>query len=199
MGKVSLAGRRCLIMGDEGAYSRHVVSALEDKGILCRQIRSEDEAALNAAIEQLGGLDGLVVICSFAARTASVGLHPDTRDDFEGNCRRTFGTIQACAASLEQSERGVVVVISDALALGEDEEDPVRAAAAWGTRGIVRCAAKALASRRITVNAVCPARGQGGDEEPLSQEVAAFVVLLFDELSSMTGQCIPLARGEVLL
>lgn len=119
---------------------------------------SSVDAALDLTCSRLGA-PTLVVTAA-----GVIEIHPfldlpakQWRRTLDINLAGTFLTIQRCARPMvEERQRGAMVCVASVAARGPRSDCADYAASKAGVVSLVRSAAVALASRGITVNAVCP-------------------------------------------
>lgn len=115
-----------------------------------------DLAALTAALDGIGELSGLVAgagICR-QARLDDPDCDEVWRDVLAVNLDGVWNTFRAAAPALVDGGRAVAV--SSGLGKLGRAGYSAYTASKHGVLGVVKCLAKELAPRRITVNAVCP-------------------------------------------
>jgi 3-hydroxybutyrate dehydrogenase len=135
--------------------ARQSLAATEERFVL-READVQDEGALVRALEGLGPFYAVVANAGVVrqARLDAIDARQTWRDVLSTNLDGAFNTLHAAVPHL--SEAGRVVAISSGLGKLGREGFGAYAASKHGVLGLVKCVAKELADRRITVNAVCP-------------------------------------------
>ena len=179
------------------------------------------QAAVSRVIANFGTLDAVI---NNAGLAGSNPLDPGSSDELwkeiiDVNLHGTYYVTKACLPHL-RNQTGRVIQIASVLALKGVPDQTAYCAAKHGVLGFTRALAHAVASRGITVNAVCPgwvrtemAAGRGMElglsEKELAQgvplgrfiepeEIAKFVLWLASpEASMITGQALTMDGGTL--
>ncbi len=239
---MSLTGRTALVTGGSRGIGRAIVAALRREGANVVFSYAGNEAAaqetaeatgalavkadaataegaaalLTAAVERYGGADILV---NNAGITRDGLLMTMKEEQFDGvvdtNLRGTFLTMKAVCRPMMKARWGRIVNLSSVVGLRGNPGQANYAASKAGIIGLTKSAAKELASRGITVNAVAPGfidtdmtaalpeklRGEMEKAIPLGrlgrpEDVAAAVVFLCsEEAGYITGQVLCVDGG----
>jgi 3-oxoacyl-[acyl-carrier protein] reductase len=115
------------------------------------------DAAVNAAVEQFGKIDGAVnLVGSILLKPAHLTSDQEWRQTLALNLDSAFYLLRAAAKTMMTSGGGSVVLVSSVAAkLGLTNHEAIAAAKA-GVSGLVLAAAASYAARGIRVNAVAP-------------------------------------------
>lgn len=170
--------QKVLVMAPQSTIAKALMRRMNESGIqvacLGRTISNIDENtcqwkaacdltdfdavddAVNAAVEALGGLTG-IVNCSGTMLLKPA--HLTSRDEYEqswhGNVTTSFAAVRAAGRVMSGSGGSVVLISSAAATLGMANHEAIAAAKA-AIEGLVRSAAATYASRGLRFNAVAP-------------------------------------------
>lgn len=135
--------------------ARRSLSAREHEFVI-READVRDEQALARALEGIGPVRAVVANAGIVrqARLDADDAREVWREVLATNLDGVFNTLHAAAPLLSDCAR--VVVVSSGLGKLGRAAFGAYAASKHGVLGLVKCVAKELAPRKITVNAVCP-------------------------------------------
>lgn len=186
----SLAGRNYLVTGAAQGLGACIAAHVTERGgrVLVGDVRdaegadvarrlggefrhldvasAEDwDAAVAAAVEAWGGLDGLVNNAAILHMGPLERMEPSTaRRLLEVNLLGPLLGIRAVTPALRARGGGAVINIASIGGLEGMNSTAAYNASKWGLRGLTRAAALELGRDAIRVNAVCP--GMGNPEMP---------------------------------
>jgi 3-oxoacyl-(acyl-carrier-protein) reductase len=180
--------------------------------------RSDAEQIMKTAVETFGTLDILV---NNAGINRDTMLHKMTDEQWdqviEVNLTGTFYCLRAAASIMREKEYGRIINIASASWLGNIGQANYAASKA-GVVGLTKTAARELAKKGITVNAICPGfidtdmtrgvpdkvwdimvskvpMGRAGKPEDVANMIA---FLASDEASYITAEVINVGGGMIL-
>ena len=130
------------------------------------------EAVMEAAVDHLGGVDGLVnnAAILWMGRLEDMSA-AEARRVVDVNLIGTFLGIRSAIGPLRASGGGSIVNISSVDGLGGMNSVAMYSASKWGLRGLTRSAALELGRDGIRVNTVCPAMGNPEMSAPWFGEI----------------------------
>ncbi|HET6715114.1 MAG TPA: 3-oxoacyl-ACP reductase FabG [Actinomycetota bacterium] len=206
---------------DEAA-AKAVVDALEVAGTpgLTVFLDTTDESSVTEGFrrvtEEAGNVTGLVNNAGFSQDGLLLKYSMDTYDRvMTTNVKGAFLCAQAAMRGMLREKWGRIVNISSAVALRGNAGQTVYAASKTALLGLTKSLAREIATKGVTVNAICPglvdtemtshlderARAYYVDQTPLGrtahlEEVSAVVrFLMSDEASYVNGAVIPVDGG----
>ena len=158
-------GGRVVIADILAAQAESAAAALRDQGleVQAQPVDLEDPASIEAcaaaAIETLGGLDGLVnngAITNSGGRSA-FELEPEVWDRvMRVNVRGTWLMSRACAPALQAGGRGAIVNLASDTPLWGAPKLLAYVASKGAVVAMTRSLARELGAGNITVNAIAP-------------------------------------------
>jgi NAD(P)-dependent dehydrogenase (short-subunit alcohol dehydrogenase family) len=184
-----------------------------------------DPVALHRALQDLAEVHVLIINAGIVQQARLEEAHADAvwQEVLSINLDGAYNTLRAALPSI--IDGGHVIFVSSGLGKLGRSAFSAYSAAKHGVLGLMKCAAKELAGRRITVNAVCPgwvdtemaagdvqrmaaaqrsadARAEITKNIPLGRfvrpdEVAALICwLASDEAAAITGEAYNISGGE---
>jgi 3-oxoacyl-[acyl-carrier protein] reductase len=206
---------------DEAA-AKDVLGALEAAGTpgMTVFLDTTDEASVAEAFrrvtEEAGNVTGLVNNAGFSQDGLLLKYSMETYDKVMAtNVKGAFLCSQAAMRGMLREKWGRIVNVSSAVALHGNAGQTVYAASKTALLGLTKSLAREIATKGVTVNAICPglvdtdmtshlddrARAYYVDQTPLGRvahldEVSAVVrFLMSDEASYVNGAVIPVDGG----
>ncbi|MEM7736989.1 MAG: SDR family oxidoreductase [Deinococcota bacterium] len=133
-----------------------------------KAVNITDKASIEAAMDSLGQLDGLVCTPSINVRKPFLELTPDEFDKVIGiNLKGSFLAMQAAGARMKAQQSGSVVLFSSIRSQVVEPGQSIYAATKAGTLQMVRGLASELGELGVRVNAIAP----GVVETPLTNPI----------------------------
>jgi NAD(P)-dependent dehydrogenase (short-subunit alcohol dehydrogenase family) len=219
-------GRKALVTGGASGFGRQVARSLSEAGAavavvdvnaeraeetaaklgpdavgIGTDVRSASEvrAALDRAVEALGGLDTLVISAGVFHMGELDGVSEEEWDRvLDVNLKGAFLVTQAAMPHLRESGRGRVVMISsDAGQRGFAELAPYTASK-FGLNGLMESVAAEVAGDNVTVNTICPVGcpTTGMGQEVLQEKIRR-VGGTPEEIMAKAARTNPLGRNVV--
>jgi 3-oxoacyl-[acyl-carrier protein] reductase len=206
---------------DEAA-AKSVLDALEAAGTpgMTVFLDTTDEASVTEAFrrvtDEAGNVTGLVNNAGFSQDGLLIKYSMETYDRVMAtNVKGSFLCAQAAMRGMLREKWGRIVNVSSAVALHGNAGQTVYAASKTALLGLTRSLAREIATKGVTVNAICPglvdtemtshlddqARSYYMEQTPLRrtarlEEVSAVVrFLMSDEASYVNGAVIPVDGG----
>jgi 3-oxoacyl-[acyl-carrier protein] reductase len=206
---------------DEAA-AKQVLDALQTAGTtgLTVFLDTTDEASVGEAFrrvaEEAGNVTGLVNNAGFSQDGLLLKYSMATYDTvMDTNVKGAFLCAQAAMRGMLREKWGRIVNVSSAVALRGNAGQTVYAASKTALLGLTKSLAREIATKGVTVNAICPglvdtemtshlddrARAYYVDQTPLGrvahlEEVSAVVrFLMSEEASYVNGAVIPVDGG----
>ncbi|MDR2117052.1 MAG: beta-ketoacyl-ACP reductase [Planctomycetaceae bacterium] len=191
----------------------------EVEGYICNvSVTEEVERTVESILTRFGKID-ILVNCAGITRDVPLGAMKDEEwDDVIGvNLRGPFLMTRACSKPMRRAKQGRIINITSISGLIGNKGQANYSASKAGLIGFTRTAAKELASKNITVNAIAPGFIETDMTavlpEPLKVEIKkriplarfglpediANAVLYFvsDEASFVTGQILTIDGGMI--
>ncbi|MEH6717296.1 MAG: SDR family oxidoreductase [Aurantimonas endophytica] len=170
------AGARVLICDIDADALATFAEAHPEVATLRADVSNEAEvdALLDAAAEQLGGLDVLVNNAGIAGPTGAIDEIPleEIRRTLDVDLMGQFLVLRRAAPLLRQSEAGAIINISSVAGrLGYGLRTPY-SAAKWGIVGLTASLAKEMGPDGIRVNAILPGVVRGARIEGVIRDRA---------------------------
>ena len=180
--------------------------------------REEAHKLINFTLQEFGRL---VILVNNAGINRDAMLHKMTIEEWNEviavNLTGTFNTLQAAAIVMRKQEYGRIINISSSSWLGNIGQANYSASKA-GIIGLTKTAAKELARKKVTVNAICPGFIETDMTKNIPQHVwdlmvskipmgyvgtpreiaNAVLFLASDEASYITGEVLNVGGGLVL-
>lgn len=133
----------------------------------------EVEATVNAVLEKFGKIDILVNNAGITRDTLLVRMNEEQWDAvINVNLKGTFNFLKAAARPMMKAKYGKIVNISSVVGRMGNPGQANYSASKAGVIGLTKTAAKELATRNITVNAVAPGYIQTDMTKQISEQAA---------------------------
>ena len=208
---------------DAAAATQKEIEALGRKCVSVQADVTEPDAAealVKAALDAFGKVDILVNNAGITRDDLIMRMKPeDWRDVIETNLFGAFWTLKAVTRPMLRAKSGRIINITSVSGQAGQTGQANYSSAKAGLIGLTKAAARELASRSITVNAVAPGfvlteltqdlnddlKGQITERTPLgrfgtTEEVAyAVAFLASDEAAYITGQVLAVDGGLVMM
>ena len=156
-------GAKLALFGRNLARGEQAAAALRESGCEARAFEADVtrtdsvDAALGAALDQLGRVDILVNNAGLARDGLFVRMTDEQWDQvLDTNLKGAFRCCRAVARVMMKARYGRIVNVSSIVGLIGNPGQVNYAASKAGLLGLTRALARELASRGVTVNAVCP-------------------------------------------
>jgi NAD(P)-dependent dehydrogenase (short-subunit alcohol dehydrogenase family) len=154
--------RHCVARGDRvigiGRTAKRLREAAADLGAAFEPVVVDvaDAGAVSSVFSALGAVDVLVA-CAGICESARLD-EPDANEVWQRTIGTNLGGVYHCvrAASQAMPDGGSMVLVSSGLGKTGRAGYGAYAASKHAVLGLMRCVARELAPRAITVNAVCP-------------------------------------------
>ena len=221
---IALAKKGCnIVLNYRSSVSEELVKEIEDCGVKCLAVKadvsnfSEAETLIKTAKAEMGSVDVLVNNAGITRDGLLMRMSEKDFDDvINTNLKGAFNTIRHVSGVMLKQRAGAIINISSVVGLMGNVGQANYAASKAGVIGLTKSAARELAARGITVNAVAPGfiatdmtevlkediQQKMIDTIPLKkagtpEEVAAAVVFLAEN-RYITGQVLNVDGGMVM-
>ena len=221
---IALAKKGCnIVLNYRSSVSDELVKEIEDCGVKCLAVKAdvsnfaEAETLIKTAKAEIGSVDVLVNNAGITRDGLLIRMSEKDFDDvINTNLKGAFNTIRHVSNVMLKQRAGAIINISSVVGLMGNVGQANYAASKAGVIGLTKSAARELAARGITVNAVAPGfiatdmtevlkediQQKMIDTIPLKkagtpEEVAAAVVLLAEN-RYITGQVLNVDGGMVM-
>ena len=221
---VALAKKGCnIVLNYRSSVSEELVKEIEDCGVKCLAVKAdvsnfaEAETLIKTAKAEMGSVDVLVNNAGITRDGLLMRMSEKDFDDvINTNLKGAFNTIRHVSGVMLKQRAGAIINISSLVGLMGNVGQANYAASKAGVIGLTKSAARELAARGITVNAVAPGfiatdmtevlkediQQKMIDTIPLKkagtpEEVAAAVVFLAEN-RYITGQVLNVDGGMVM-
>lgn len=221
---IALAKKGCnIVLNYRSSVSEELVKEIEDCGVKCLAVKAdvsnfaEAETLIKTAKAEMGSVDVLVNNAGITRDGLLMRMSEKDFDDvINTNLKGAFNTIRHVSGVMLKQRAGAIINISSVVGLMGNVGQANYAASKAGVIGLTKSAARELAARGITVNAVAPGfiatdmtevlkediQHKMIDTIPLKkagtpEEVAAAVVFLAEN-RYITGQVLNVDGGMVM-
>lgn len=221
---IALAKKGCnIVLNYRSSVSEELVKEIEDCGVKCLAVKAdvsnfaEAETLIKTAKAEMGSVDVLVNNAGITRDGLLMRMSEKDFDDvINTNLKGAFNTIRHASNVMLKQRAGAIINISSVVGLMGNVGQANYAASKAGVIGLTKSAARELAARGVTVNAVAPGfiatdmtdalredmQQKMIDSIPLKkagtpEEVAAAVVF-FAENRYITGQVLNVDGGMVM-
>lgn len=221
---IALAKKGCnIVLNYRSSVSEELVKEIEDCGVKCLAVKAdvssfaEAETLIKTAKAEMGSVDVLVNNAGITRDGLLMRMSEKDFDDvINTNLKGAFNTIRHVSGVMLKQRAGAIINISSVVGLMGNVGQANYAASKAGVIGLTKSAARELAARGITVNAVAPGfiatdmtevlkediQQKMIDTIPLKkagtpEEVAAAVVFLAEN-RYITGQVLNVDGGMVM-
>lgn len=221
---IALAKKGCnIVLNYRSSVSEELVKEIEDYGVKCLAVKAdvsnfaEAETLIKTAKAEMGSVDVLVNNAGITRDGLLMRMSEKDFDDvINTNLKGAFNTIRHVSGVMLKQRAGAIINISSVVGLMGNVGQANYAASKAGVIGLTKSAARELAARGITVNAVAPGfiatdmtevlkediQQKMIDTIPLKkagtpEEVAAAVVFLAEN-RYITGQVLNVDGGMVM-
>lgn len=192
-------GARLLLVGRDQTRLEQLASELDSPYYVAdARVFSHMQAALEQAVEQLGGCDGVAnCVGSVFLRAAGRTTPEQLQDVLETNLVSAFAVVHA-AANVMKDGGSVVLTSTAAAEIGVPNHEAI-AAAKMGVVGLARAAAASYARHHLRINAVAPGMVETPATEQLRANEAARKASLSMHPLGRLGQPADIARAMAFL
>ena len=221
---IALAKKGCnIVLNYRSSVSEELVKEIEDCGVKCLAVKAdvsnfaEAETLIKTAKAEMGSVDVLVNNAGITRDGLLMRMSEKDFDDvINTNLKGAFNTIRHVSGVMLKQRAGAIINISSVVGLMGNAGQTNYSASKAGVIGLTKAAARELAAKNITVNAIAPGfiatdmtevlkediQQKMIDTIPLKkagtpEEVAAAVVFLAEN-RYITGQVLNVDGGMVM-
>ncbi len=221
---IALAKKGCnIVLNYRSSVSEELVKEIEDCGVKCLAVKAdvsnfaEAETLIKTAKAEMGSVDVLVNNAGITRDGLLMRMSEKDFDDvINTNLKGAFNTIRHASNVMLKQRAGAIINISSVVGLMGNVGQANYAASKAGVIGLTKSAARELAARGVTVNAVAPGfiatdmtevlkediQQKMIDSIPLKKagtpEEVASAVVFFAENRYITGQVLNVDGGMVM-
>ena len=221
---IALAKKGCnIVLNYRSSVSEELVKEIEDCGVKCLAVKAdvsnfaEAETLIKTAKAEMGSVDVLVNNAGITRDGLLMRMSEKDFDDvINTNLKGAFNTIRHVSNVMLKQRAGAIINISSVVGLMGNVGQANYAASKAGVIGLTKSAARELAARGVTVNAVAPGfiatdmtdalredmQQKMIDSIPLKKAVTpeevASAVVFFAENRYITGQVLNVDGGMVM-
>ena len=221
---IALAKKGCnIVLNYRSSVSEELVKEIEDCGVKCLAVKAdvsnfaEAETLIKTAKAEMGSVDVLVNNAGITRDGLLMRMSEKDFDDvINTNLKGAFNTIRHVSGVMLKQRAGAIINISSVVGLMGNVGQANYAASKAGVIGLTKSAARELAARGVTVNAVAPGfiatdmtdalredmQQKMIDSIPLKKagtpEEVASAVVFFAENRYITGQVLNVDGGMVM-
>ncbi len=221
---IALAKKGCnIVLNYRSSVSEELVKEIEDCGVKCLAVKAdvsnfaEAETLIKTAKAEMGSVDVLVNNAGITRDGLLMRMSEKDFDDvINTNLKGAFNTIRHVSNVMLKQRAGAIINISSVVGLMGNVGQANYAASKAGVIGLTKSAARELAARGVTVNAVAPGfiatdmtdalredmQQKMIDSIPLKKagtpEEVASAVVFFAENRYITGQVLNVDGGMVM-
>ncbi len=174
--RLAHAGAKLTIAGRDGDKAKTLASELDAHALDTLDATDHDavDAAVKAAAEHHGGLDGAVNLPgTIMLKPAHLTTPQELRETIDANLVTAFNLVRSASQAMKKNGGSIVLMSSAAATSGLPNHEAIAAAKA-AVIGLARSAAATYAGQSLRVNAVAP----GMVRTPLSASILASDVAL---------------------
>lgn len=161
---IAFAKKGCnIVLNYRSAVSEDLVKEIEDCGVKCLAVKADvsnfeqAEALIKTAKTEFGSVDVLVNNAGITRDGLIMRMSEKDFDDvINTNLKGAFNTIRHASNIMLKQRQGAIINISSVVGLMGNVGQANYAASKAGVIGLTKSAARELAARGVTVNAVAP-------------------------------------------
>jgi meso-butanediol dehydrogenase / (S,S)-butanediol dehydrogenase / diacetyl reductase len=189
-------GARLVLLGPEAEPLEAVAAETDGVAVVGDAAEAEDaEAAVRAASERFGGLDGLVACAGAGDGGSLVEMEPERwARSMHANLDTAVASARAVVPALLERGGGSIVLISSVGGLSAARGIASYSTAKSALLGLMRSLAVDFGPQGVRVNAVCPGWVLTPMSEPLIQRWADEQGISFDDALERINAVVPLRR-----